>query len=63
MDNPRDIPLPLRSFGSPRPPGLSINGREQLDDFYLIFQEQRDNMPPFLIFSSLTGIFTVFFFM
>jgi hypothetical protein len=58
--DPRDIPDCLKILGTPRPEGLSIQGRENLDDFFLLFQEERPNMDPFLIFGSLTGLFLSF---
>jgi hypothetical protein len=54
--DPKNIPEALKTLGTPRPPGIGfLNEFIVLPDFFLVYQEQRDNFPPFLIFSNLTG--------
>jgi hypothetical protein len=51
----RNIPEALKQLGVPRPQGIGLLERENNPDFFLLHEEQRPNMPPFLVFSSLTG--------
>ena len=55
VENPRDVPEELHEMVVPRPVGLSLPERSKLEDFFLIFQEKRQNMGPYLIFSNLAG--------
>lgn len=55
IEDPRAIPIHLQQLGIPRPAGISAPDRANLDDFYLVYQEERQNMPPFLVFTNLTG--------
>jgi hypothetical protein len=58
--NPRDIPEELRVWPSNqklRPLGIGNDERQIIDDFYLLYEEKRENMEPFLVFSNLTGFY------